>query len=907
VFCSGYGKNGALSVLQRSVRPQVVTTFELPGCTDMWTVFSDARQSGDTDELYHSFLILSREDSSMVLKTEAEIMEIDNSGFSTQYPTIFTGNIGNNRYIVQVCPMSVRLLQGVQQLQEIAMDSGSSAIVFCSIADPYFVLMTTDGSIMYGKLVDDFSGPRLKIQKSSIDKTSKIAACCMYRDTSGLFSTEASDVIAQTTTQGARTPSLSKKQDTQSAVEFDEDDFLYGDSNMELESVEEQKLEQEPSFPELQNIQSNPTYWVAIGREKGSLEIYTIPDFKLVFYCPNLSSAPKLLIDSGSTNPQNGSQSKDSAISEILIVGLGNRESRPHLFVMLDQDLVIYEAFPFSPAPVEDRMLLRFRKVCINILMREKTEARLAKLAEKGEVNERRFKVPALRSFKDISSYTGVFICGPYPHWVFMTSRGCLNAHPMTIDGAVPCFVPFHNVNCPKGFLYFNKAGELRIAVLPTHLSYDAPWPIRKVPLRATPYSVAYNRENKVYAVATTTLEPNKKVPKFNTEDKEWETLERDSRYVHPMLERFSIQLISPARWEVVPHVNYIFEEFEHISSMKTLELKSQETHSGYKTFLVAGTVYNFGEDLSSKGRVHIFDVVDVVPEPGKPLSKHKFKCLYAKEQKGPVTSVCAIQGYLLTALGQKIYVWNFKDNADLIGMAFIDTQVYVNNMLSMKNLVLTSDIVKSVQLLRFQEQYNNLSLVCRDTKPLEVFGSEFLVDGTLLGFLVCDGDKNLILFAYQPEALESFGGQRLLQKGDINIGTHANTMFRIKVCEEPSIDLHKSKESRHTTYLATLDGGISLVLPMMEKTYRRLLMLQNKLVESVQHVAGLNPKAFRATRLSRRPLTNAHRNILDGKLIGKYLGLNFSERLELARKIGTTSSQILDDLMDIERSTSHF
>ena len=53
--------------------------------------------------------------------------------------------------------------------------------------------------------------------------------------------------------------------------------------------------------------------------------------------------------------------------------------------------------------------------------------------------------------------------------------------------------------------------------------------------------------------------------------------------------------------------------------------------------------------------------------------------------------------------------------------------------------------------------------------------------------------------------ALESFGGQRLLQKGDINIGTHANTMFRVKVCEEPSIDLHKSKESRHTTYLGII------------------------------------------------------------------------------------------------------
>ena len=40
VTCSGHGKNGALCVLQMGVRPQVVTTFELPGCRDMWTVLS---------------------------------------------------------------------------------------------------------------------------------------------------------------------------------------------------------------------------------------------------------------------------------------------------------------------------------------------------------------------------------------------------------------------------------------------------------------------------------------------------------------------------------------------------------------------------------------------------------------------------------------------------------------------------------------------------------------------------------------------------------------------------------------------------------------------------------------------------------------------------------------------------
>ena len=38
VSTSGHGKNGALCVLQQTIRPQVVTTFELPGVIDMWTV-----------------------------------------------------------------------------------------------------------------------------------------------------------------------------------------------------------------------------------------------------------------------------------------------------------------------------------------------------------------------------------------------------------------------------------------------------------------------------------------------------------------------------------------------------------------------------------------------------------------------------------------------------------------------------------------------------------------------------------------------------------------------------------------------------------------------------------------------------------------------------------------------------
>ena len=48
------------------------------------------------------FLILSQTDSTMVLRTGQEITELDSSGFATQAPTIYAGNMADGRYIIQV-------------------------------------------------------------------------------------------------------------------------------------------------------------------------------------------------------------------------------------------------------------------------------------------------------------------------------------------------------------------------------------------------------------------------------------------------------------------------------------------------------------------------------------------------------------------------------------------------------------------------------------------------------------------------------------------------------------------------------------------------------------------------------------------------------------------------------------
>ena len=936
VTTSGHGKNGALCVLQRSIRPQVVTTFELPGCNDIWTVKGESSSSstgGFQDG--HSFLILSRSDSTMILQTGEEINELDHSGFFTHEPTVLTCNIGDQKYIAQVTRRQVRLLKGSELLQELELNLESN-IIRASCADPYILLLTEEGQLVLLTL-DLLGMPKLTITKTNLKSKSPLINICAYKDTSGVFVAkppkEYESFMAARSSGGAGgvKSSYSASAAPISVTDIDDDDaLLYGDTGLSSTAASSfntgssSKSSEEEPFWRKHARAPKPSWWAVLYRENGSLEFLTIPDFVPKYVIEKLPFGEDVLKDRNLSNKTKETSSQNASsfgldstprITEILMTGLGYHGNRPVLMARLsDHELLVYEAYSsyesyssshsnYYGQNESPTLLLCFKKLKHGLILRERRGK------SKREVDPSKVQ-NSLRRFSNIAGYDGVFVCGPYPHWLILTSRGELRTHPMSIDGPVPCFAAFHNVNCPQGFIYFNKKGELRICVLPTHLSYDAHWPVRKVPLRRTPHFITYHLESKTYGLVTSTSEPTNQVWKFNGDDKELATETRSDRFPWPTKETFQLQLFSPVSWEEIPGTKEELQEWERCTAMKHLYLSHEGMHSGQKGYIVMATAFKYGEDVTPRGYIRIYDVIEVIPEPGQPLTKNKMKVVYDKEQKGPVTAISAVNGYLVATLGQKVYIFQFK-NKELYGVAFIDSKVYVHSLACLKNFILVGDIMQSVDLLMFQQDYRTLAVVSKDTKDLEVYAVEFVVDDSNVAFIVSDADKNVVLFHYAPEARESLGGQRLLRRADFQYGQPINCFFRVRakiVDPTSSGRVIMGWEKRHVTWFASLDGAFGFVLPTAEKTYRRLQMLSSVLSQSLPHAAGLNPKAAKSLKATwKRELQNPTRGVVDGDLVYAFSDLPAQRRHEIAKRIGTKAPDILDDLAELHRMSAHF
>ena len=105
-------------------------------------------------------------------------------------------------------------------------------------------------------------------------------------------------------------------------------------------------------------------------------------------------------------------------INEICMVALGDHQRRPLLVARTnDQELLIYETFPFFDKQLEaDQLKMRFKKLHHGLILRERKS--------KTKKDHQMLNRTQIRYFRDVAGYEGLFLCGPYPHWILLSGRG---------------------------------------------------------------------------------------------------------------------------------------------------------------------------------------------------------------------------------------------------------------------------------------------------------------------------------------------------------------------------------------------------------------------------------------------------------------------------------------------------
>jgi len=758
ITSSGHSKHGAVSVLQRSIRPEIIASFQIPDIIDMWSVFSF-----DSDSNQTTYLFLSKLDSTMILQMANEITELDREStrFCTKLPTVYCGNLDNNKYILQITLNSLLIFSDSNGSSDAQLEFTydllpklDSKIKFATTCDPYIVILTHKGTLLIFKFDSQINSVYL-LEREFL---SSISCFTLYKDENN-FLMQQNYLKTENTENNNKTSKNASNSNNPNAKNYfeenniamnsnninnnnnnnqeemtvdDEDELLYGSSSTEisfkniinsesskttlnlfaqnepLSKKETDQLDQKdlnhvvPPSP-VQNEHNCLTYWLITVSFDGTLNIYNLVEdnLNLTFIATKFNTAPKtlLLTTSGSaTNTATTSnqpqvpiitparsslmENHQSYVNEILMIGTTwNEKSRPFLIAKIDEDLIIYEGFighSFNHVTSTSTNQLNFKRINHDAIIRDKKKRKTQvrkNLAESasasgGALLESDFKnrtqfTQVFRSFTNIAGFNGFFITGSHPFMVFLCPRTGVTPHPLWVDSAINSFVPLNNAAITlTGFIYLNKNFDIRICTLPMddyngklQIYYDSPWILRKVQLRQTVHFICYHEESKTYAVVTSTLESTNKLMQLGGEDKELETFEKDENFILPNKDLFTIQLYASNVWEPLPLGKYTLGDCEHVSCLKLVSLPYEGHSSGFRTYLAASTINCYNEDVNSRGKVIVFDVIETVPEPDKPLTNTKMKVILEKEQKGPVTCLESVNGYLLGGVGQKVKI----------------------------------------------------------------------------------------------------------------------------------------------------------------------------------------------------------------------------------------------------------
>jgi cleavage and polyadenylation specificity factor subunit 1 len=206
--------------------------------------------------------------------------------------------------------------------------------------------------------------------------------------------------------------------------------------------------------------------------------------------------------------------------------------------------------------------------------------------------------------------------------------------------------------------------------------------------------------------------------------------------------------------------------------------------------------------------------------------------------------------------------------------------------------LILIGDFVKSLIFATMQETPYKFTTIARDLHDRGLVSGDFLILQEEAIFVTNDRNGDMRLLVYDTKDVNCTKREQLLVQTEYHGGavvTASKTIARRRQHEDDFA-------SQSQLIFGTSDGSLTTLVAVKNARFKRLQLVQAQLVRNAQHVAGLNPRAFRTVPndLMPRPLT---KGVLDGGLLAHFALQPNSRQREMMRQIGTDAVTVASDL----------
>ncbi|EGF98089.1 uncharacterized protein MELLADRAFT_96156 [Melampsora larici-populina 98AG31] len=675
----------------------------------------------------------------------------------------------------------------------------------------------------------------------------------------------------------------------------------------------------------LDNDEDAEKPWLFVTDLGGVLHILSLPELEIVFTVKGIENLPDLLDEDEDEEQQQQpaieyehedgdvkmeedekvEPKENSSIQMIYGFVTGAKVARPHLYVELNngalavyQISIAYDRKPGDPStskPRRQALSIRLNKV---LGYQFESSEPISNL-------DRKVKV-----VKKNATFSGIHLSGLEPIWIVSTDHGPVQIYKAKTNQTITY------LDQSDKFLVSDHQVEIWESEVGEGVCLDGRIPVRLVKDGRSFSKIVYEPKMDVVIGASYLVTP---FANFTEEGvMMWE--QDDESKVRPNGFRSSLELILPGSWDTID--GHEFQQNEWVTSMKLVSLDSKSKRSGRRDFIGAGTTCNRAEDLAARGGVYVFEVIEIVPDPKHPERNRGLRLRYHETTKACVTAVDGLNGYFIHTMGQKVdpgyprsptrkysdiladqiiafysklYAKCFEQDERLLAVGFLDIRPYTTTLKVLKNFIVLGDAVKGITLVAFQEEPYKLIELGHTFVDLRCSTIDFLVLENKLSIVTSDLGGTIRIFEYNPTNIESQGGLKLLCRTEF--GTAGEMGSSLGFGKRLS-----SKEEAKSigTLFAGLDGSISSLVPVKEAVFKRLQIVQTRLIRHLDHFAGLNPRGFRTVRndLVSRAM---NRGIIDGEIIERFGALKLDEQDSIGKLAGSDRNTILINLNNLK------